>query len=248
MTFYDNHDMARLDATDDGFIDANNVSCSPRAASPVIYYGSETGFERGTAEHAGNRNYYGQARIDAAADSRIYRQLRRIANLRAQTPALQRGLQVDVEMQGDRAAFYRVLQQGKTHQIALVLLNKGNAPAQFERARSLAGGDRRWKEALGTTTIDVAPGGSINATVAPHDVAVFVLDGASVTDARLKAELDRGMARARRHVERTNASPIVAAARTAAPACATATPSPGRPRTTRAASVGCASRTLPGSC
>ena len=37
-----------------------------------VYYGSETGFERGRAEHEGNRNYYGQARIDAADKSPIY--------------------------------------------------------------------------------------------------------------------------------------------------------------------------------
>ena len=31
---------------------------------PVLYYGSETGFMRGRAEHAGNRNYFGQERIE----------------------------------------------------------------------------------------------------------------------------------------------------------------------------------------
>ena len=37
---------------------------------PVVYYGSETGFMRGRAEHAGNRNYFGQERIDAASKHR----------------------------------------------------------------------------------------------------------------------------------------------------------------------------------
>lgn len=196
MIFYDNHDMARLDATDDGFVDANNALFTLRG-TPAVYYGSETGFERGTAEHQGNRNYYGQERVDAAAGSRIYRQLRRIANLRAQTPALQRGLQVNVEMQGDRAAFYRVLQQGGTAQIALVLLNKGNAPAAFSVRASLQPG--HWKPAFGGTAIEVPRGGTLDATVAPHDVAVFLLD-APVDDPTLKTELDRAMSRARRHV------------------------------------------------
>jgi glycosidase len=49
VTFYDNHDMARLAASDDGFIDANNWLFTARGI-PVIYYGSETGFERGKAE------------------------------------------------------------------------------------------------------------------------------------------------------------------------------------------------------
>ena len=66
MTFYDNHDMARLDASDEGFIDAHNWLFTARGI-PVVYYGSEIGFMRGRAEHAGNRNYFGQERVDAAA-------------------------------------------------------------------------------------------------------------------------------------------------------------------------------------
>ena len=197
MTFYDNHDMARIDATDAGFIDANNVLFTMRGI-PVVYYGSETGFERGTKEHGGNRNYYGQERVDAAPSSPIYKQLRRIANVRAQTPALQRGLQVNVEMQGDRAAFYRVLQQGGKQQIALVLLNKGGEPATFSVRDGLQEG--AWKSAFDGQVVNVAAGGTLDATVPAHDVAVYTLD-AAVTDATLKAEVDRGMSRARRHVE-----------------------------------------------
>ena len=78
--------------------------------------------------------------------------------------------------------------------IALVLLNKGNAPGAFD-LRVQPG---QWKAALGSTAVDVAPGGTLAATVAPHDVAVFVLD-AAVTDATLRGELERGMSRARRH-------------------------------------------------
>jgi len=195
MTFYDNHDMARIDATDDGFVDANNVLFTMRGI-PVFYYGSETGFERGTSEHAGNRNYYGQERVDAAADSRIYRQLRRIANVRAKTPALQRGLQIDVELKGDRAAFYRVLQQGKTAQIALVLLNKGDTAQTFEVAQALQAG--KWVAATGGAAVDVVTGGKLTVAVPAHDVAVYVLD-APVTDMTLKTAVERGMARARRH-------------------------------------------------
>jgi cyclomaltodextrin glucanotransferase len=109
MTFYDNHDMPRLDADDAGFINANHLLFTVRGI-PVVYQGSEVGFMRGTAEHAGNRNYFGQARIDAAPSNPIHAALKRIATLRANTPALQRGLQVNVEFEGDRAAFYRVLE------------------------------------------------------------------------------------------------------------------------------------------
>ncbi|MFC5579063.1 alpha-amylase family glycosyl hydrolase [Lysobacter niabensis] len=190
MTFYDNHDMARLDASDEGFIDANNFLFTARGI-PVIYYGSETGFERGTAEHAGNRNYFGQERIDAAPASPIQQSLSRVANLRAKTPALQRGLQVNLLMQGDRAAFYRVLQHEGTHQIALVLLNKGAASAAFEVKEMLQPG--RWRAALGGGDIEVASGGVLQATVPAHGVAVYLLD-AAVTQPQLRAALERARA------------------------------------------------------
>lgn len=187
MTFYDNHDMARLDATDEGFIDANNFLFTARGI-PVIYYGSETGFERGTAEHAGNRNYFGQQRIAAAPRSPIYQALARIARVRAATPALQRGLQVNVLMQGDRAAFYRVLQRGNQHQIALVLLNKGRVSADFEIREGLEAG--RWRAALAGETVDVPAGGALQATVPPHGVEVYLLD-APVSREDLRAALAR---------------------------------------------------------
>jgi cyclomaltodextrin glucanotransferase len=194
MTFYDNHDMARLDATDAGFIDAHNWLFTARGI-PVVYYGSEVGFQRGTAEHAGNRNYFGQERIDAAVGTPIREHLKRIATLRAATPALQRGLQLDVLLQGDRAAFYRVIQHGNTRQIALVLLNKGDAPAAFLVRELLQPG--RWHPALGGSDIDVSAGGALAATVPAHDVAVYLLD-APVTEPALRAALDRAMADARR--------------------------------------------------
>jgi glycosidase len=189
VTFYDNHDMARMDASDEGFIDANNWLFTARGI-PAIYYGSETGFERGRAEHQGNRNYYGQARIDAADRSPIYRQLRRIANLRARTPALQRGLMLVEHMGGEQAAFYRVYQQDGAHQIALVLLNKGDQAAHFHVTRYLQPG--RWRAALEGADIEVSDGGALDAGVGPHDVAVYLLD-APAARADLVAELTRLM-------------------------------------------------------
>jgi glycosidase len=194
MTFYDNHDMARLDASDEGFIDANNFLFTARGI-PVIYYGSETGFERGTVELSGNRNYFGQDRIDAAPRSAIYQALRRIARLRSGTPALQRGLQLNLLMEGDRAAFLRVLQQKGTHQQALVLLNKGDAPATFDLRGPLQAG--QWRAALGGREIRVADG-RLQATVPAHGVEVYLLD-AAVTEDALRAALDAAMQRTRRN-------------------------------------------------
>jgi glycosidase len=185
MTFYDNHDMPRLDASDDGFIDAHNWLFTARGI-PVIYYGSEVGFMRGRAEHAGNRNYFGPERIAAAAGNPIHDHLRRIARVRAASPALQRGVQLDVLMKGDRAAFYRVYQHDGVAQTALVLLNKGDAPASFEVRKYVQTGS--WRSAFGGDTIDVAAGGVLAATVPAHGVQVYFLD-TPVTRPDLQARL-----------------------------------------------------------
>ncbi|MCA1713799.1 MAG: cyclomaltodextrin glucanotransferase [Gammaproteobacteria bacterium] len=194
MTFYDNHDMARLDASDQGFIDAHNWLFTARGI-PVIYYGSETGFMRGTAEHAGNRNYFGQARIDAAIGHPIRDSLKRIARVRAASLALQRGLQLNVSLQGDRAAFYRIYQHGGQSQSALVLLNKGDVPAHFEVREYLQPG--RWRSVIAGSVVEVRAGGTLAASVPAHGVEVYLLD-AAVTRDDLKVELDQAMAGARR--------------------------------------------------
>ena len=173
MTFYDNHDMPRLDADDAGFINANNLLFTVRGI-PVVYQGSEVGFMRGTAEHAGNRNYFGQARIDAAPAHPIHAALKRIATLRANTPALQRGLQVNVEFEGDRAAFYRVLEQDGVAQTALVLLNKGDAATRFRIDTLVQPG--RWREALGGGTRVLAEGQAFEAEVPANGVQVYLFE------------------------------------------------------------------------
>jgi cyclomaltodextrin glucanotransferase len=146
VTFYDNHDMARLNATDEGFIDANNFLFTARGI-PVVYYGSETGFMRGRPEHAGNRNYFGQKRIDAAPQSPIYQHLKRIANVRRNSIALQRGLQLNVNISGDTAIFYRVYENAGVTQTALVLLNKGDRERTLDVSDYLQPGG--WEDGFG---------------------------------------------------------------------------------------------------
>lgn len=187
-TFYDNHDMRRLDASDAGFIDAHNWLFTARGI-PVVYYGSETGFMRGQAEHGGNRAYFGQDRIDAAPASAIHRELKRIATLRRESPALQRGLQLPVELAGDRAAFYRVYQHKGTAQTALVLLNKGDAPQAFTVSRYLQPGT--WRDGFSGETVTV--GRKLRAEVPAHGVRVFFLDQ-PLTRKDLRAELAKRMA------------------------------------------------------
>jgi len=196
MSFYDNHDMARLDASDAGFIDAHNWLFTARGI-PVIYYGSETGFMRSRAEHAGNRAYFGQERVNDAPKSPIFAPLQRIARLREATPALQRGLQVNERLQGDEAVFFRVLQQGDTAQTALVLLNKGDTPRSIEVRRYLQAGT--WRDALGGASQTVR--GSLTAEVPAHGVRVFVLEAQveqTALQQQLKAAVDDQRARTRR--------------------------------------------------
>ena len=189
MTFYDNHDMPRMNASDAGFIDAHNWLFTARGI-PVIYYGSEIGFERGTAEHAGNRNYFGVERIEAAKTHPIQAALTRVAKVRAASPALQRGLQVNIELKGDRAAFYRVYQHKGQHQIALVLLNKGDAPTRFNITQMLQAGP--WRSGFDNSVSDVAVGGAFDSEVAAHGVQVWLLD-APVSNPALVSALGAAM-------------------------------------------------------
>jgi cyclomaltodextrin glucanotransferase len=188
MTFYDNHDMPRLDASDEGFIDANNWLFTARGI-PVVYYGSETGFMRGRAEHAGNRNYFGQERIDAARGNPIRESMKRIALVRQSSPALQRGLQVDVRLQGDEAVFYRVYQHGGSAQLALVMLNKGATPRTMSVSEYLQPG--AWRDAFDGAAVPAAD--SLQAEVPAHGIRVFLLD-APVTREDLRARLVELMA------------------------------------------------------
>ncbi len=175
MTFYDNHDMPRIDADDNGFIDANNWLFTARGI-PVIYYGSETGFMAGKSEHGGNRNYFGQQRINQAPGHIIHQQLTRIAHVRKNHVSLQRGLQVNVDLQGDVASFYRIYQHNGLHETALVLLNKGDTTARFSIDKYLSNGV--WKDVLAGNDITVT-NEQLTTDVAPHNVKVLILNGSN---------------------------------------------------------------------
>ena len=191
MTFYDNHDMARMNADDNGFIDAHNWIFTSRGI-PVIYYGSEIGFRAGTREHGGNRDYFGQENVDAASSHRIRRELAEIANIRKSLPALQRGLQVNLEFNEDAAAFYRVYRNGDELQTALVLLNKGDDWAEFDidqwsrRADGLFIG---WRDAMSGAPV-MTMSGPNRARVIPHGYRVLFAEWVP-EDSDVVAELDR---------------------------------------------------------
>jgi glycosidase len=189
-TFYDNHDMPRMNATDQGFIDANNWLFTSRGI-PVVYQGSELGFMRGKAEHQGNRNYLGQDNIEIAKTHPIHAALSRIANLRKKLPALQNGLQVNVELAGNKAAFYRVLVKDEISQIALVLLNKGDEAVDFQISKFLQQG--QWTSQLSGDSVIVGPSQTtLQSRVKPHDVQVWLFND-KVTNDKLINELTRLM-------------------------------------------------------
>ncbi len=171
-TFYDNHDMARMNATDQGFIDAHNWLFTARGI-PVIYYGSEIGFMRGRAEHWGNRNFFGTERMRDATAHPIYAALKKIAGVRKSSIALQRGLQLNVKLQGDHAIFYRVYQHAGVTQTALVMLNKADSAQTLRVTRFLAPGV--WQDALSGE--DVRAEQELAAVVPAHGVRVFLYSG-----------------------------------------------------------------------
>lgn len=184
-TFYDNHDMTRIDANTNGFIDANNWLFTARGI-PVVYYGSEMGFMAGKKEHEGNRNYYGADNVAKAKNSPIHAALTRIANVRKNHIALQQGLQIPMTLEGDQASFLRVYQDGKTSQSALVLLNKGDQSITFTTAPWLTQG--MWTDAISGKAYQVNDNATLTHSVAAHSVAVFIFNG-DLTNAQLMATL-----------------------------------------------------------
>ncbi|MDH3611761.1 MAG: alpha-amylase family glycosyl hydrolase [Gammaproteobacteria bacterium] len=187
MTFYDNHDMQRIDADQAGFIDANNWLFTSRGI-PVVYYGSEMGFRAGTDQHSGNRDYFGQENIEQAGSHPIRAALASIADIRKGSVALQRGLQANLELSDDTAAFYRVYQKDRVNQTALVLLNKGDSPVHIQVSKWLSRGT--WRDAASGVEYKVQAAAELDINVPAHGVRVLLFDNA-VNDVALAAELVR---------------------------------------------------------
>jgi len=187
MTFYDNHDMARMNASDNGFIDANNWLFTSRGI-PVIYYGSEINFMTGKREHEGNRNYLGQANIEKAKNHAIHNALTKIANVRKHSIALQKGKQVNLTFTGNTASFYRVYQADGVNQTALVLLNKGNVSQTIKISTVNEG---MWQDAFNENVTMILPEhSSLSLDVPAHGVKVLLLNQA-LTNTQLLERLSQ---------------------------------------------------------
>lgn len=192
VTFYDNHDMARLNAGDAGHIDADNWLFTSRGI-PAIYYGSEVSFMPGAAEHFGNRNYFGPEGIAAARKSPVRQALSTIAHIRGRNVSLQKGLQLNLRFVGQTAAFYRIYQKDGVNQTALVMLNKGDTPQTITLDTLVQPG--AWREQVTGAARTVAPGAKAFAAEVPaHGVRVFVRD-APLTDPALLARARQLMQR-----------------------------------------------------
>ena len=191
MVFYDNHDMDRMAADENGFIDAHNWLFTSRGI-PVVYYGSEIGFRAGTNEHTGNRDYFGQDNVEAAKAHKIHAALTRIANIRKNSIALQRGLQVYTGFGQRTASFFRVYQKDGVNQTALVLLNGGDEPITMKFGRLPVNG--AWKDAVTGHVVQVDEDfAGLAEEIAPHSVRVYLSD-APVTDPEFVGLLNEAQA------------------------------------------------------
>ena len=104
---------------------------------------------------------------------------------------MQRGLQVNLEFKGERAAFLRVYERGAVRQTALVLLNKGDTETRFTVDRFLSRG--AWHDASSGEAFTVGGGSTyLEATVPAHGVRVLLHDEPN-DDAGLVAELERSV-------------------------------------------------------
>jgi cyclomaltodextrin glucanotransferase len=179
MTFYDNHDMDRMAADANGFIDAHNWLFTSRGI-PVVYYGSEMAFRAGSNEHAGNRDYFGQDNVEKARSHAIHAALTRIATIRKNSVALQRGLQVYTEFGPRSASFFRAYQKDGVRQTALVLLNGGDEAVTMTFGRLPAEGT--WRDAVTGHVVQVDENfAGLAEELAPHSVRVY-LSAAPITD------------------------------------------------------------------
>lgn len=185
VSFYENHDIRRMNGDTNAYINANNWLFTARGI-PAIYYGSEIGFMPGTKEHEGNRNYFGSDAIAQAREHKIAKQLSRIAHIRQASVALQKGLQVNLDFVGDTAAFLRVYQDKQQAQTALVLLNKAGESSTMNVDRWLNKG--QWRDADSGEEFSVQ--NTLSLDVPGNGVRVLFYDG-EVNNTQLAQRLEQ---------------------------------------------------------
>src|SRR5690606_16891684 len=131
-------------------------------------------------------------RRDAAQDSGMHQQLRRIARVRREPPALQRGTQVKLLLEGETGAFYRVFEPAGVAHTAPVSLIEGDATradAVGERARPGV-----WRDAFAGSRVEIRQ--RSERQVPAHGVRVLLRDAPVEAPALRELLLRRMEARA----------------------------------------------------
>jgi hypothetical protein len=146
---------------------------------------------RGKAEHQGNRNYLGQNNIELAKRHKIHKALTKIVNTRKNVAALQSGLQVNIELAGNKAAFYRILVKEGVSQTALVLLNKSEQETDFLIEKYMQAGS--WVSQMSDDNLSITESSlKLQTSVAAHGAQVWLRQG-PISDQLLIGELQRLM-------------------------------------------------------
>jgi neopullulanase len=179
------HDMERFmnerGATPEGLKLAQTFMMTTRG-TPLLYYGDELAMPGG-GDPDNRRDFPGgfpgdarnafEARGRTAVENDVFNNLRRLARLRAELPALRRGSVVHVYDEEQQTVFARVLGD----QIVLVAFNNDTKPASFEfEVGGLGGfGAGRFTDRLGTLKSDPTQvGGRLGVSLPPRSAAVLV--------------------------------------------------------------------------
>ena len=166
MTFYDNHDMARMDASDEGFIDAHNWLFTARGI-PVVYYGSEIGFSAAAPSMPATATTSAQERIDAGAQAARSTRAAHAHRARCAPPRrhCSAACRSTCECRATRAAFYRVLQHDGVHADRAGAAEQGRHAGRVRRRRHSCSPGAGAPRSRGGE-VEVGRGGTLQATVA----------------------------------------------------------------------------------
>ena len=183
VTFLGLHDMPRFlhrqGAAVDGLKQAFTFLLTTRGI-PMIYYGDEIGMAGGD-DPDNRRDFPGGWKEDAASafeasgrnkpQEDLFQSVRKLAHLRAATPALRQGALIDLLVEDDAYAFARVTDASRV----VVVFNGAGASAQLHIPLEASGipNGTRMENLLGTTPAVDARQGALEIELPPHSAALY---------------------------------------------------------------------------
>ena len=183
VTFLGLHDMPRFlhrqGAAVDGLKQAFTFLLTTRGI-PMIYYGDEIGMAGGD-DPDNRRDFPGGWKEDAASafeasgrnkpQEDLFQSVRKLAHLRAATPALRQGALIDLLVEDDAYAFARVTDASRV----VVVFNGAGASAQLHIPLEASGipNGTRMENLLGTTPAVDARQGALEIELPPHSAAIY---------------------------------------------------------------------------